>query len=349
MYRATENVRVYDPAVCVTFRKTNEPFGGLSNMAGGYPIVVNGVSIRSAEALYQACRFPHRPAVQQLILDQKSPMTAKMRSKPYRSDSRKDWDRVRTAVMRWTLRAKIYCNRRFFDLLLATGDKPIVENSRKDRFWGAVPEADGTLVGKNVLGRLLMEMRDDVRREQLAFSKPLAPPAISDFLLLGIALGPIECKWHCEAYGLASTDAGSTATGAADGNDGEPAPEDDGEVQQRLDATTGDAAAVPCRDRPEEPLELCEVSSPEPEPPETTDASGYAEMILRLQGLGLREQANAIVATVQCSSDFSLSEFRVLLERWAVESEDARRKKAAALVLKRHAALLDHLAQPSLF
>ena len=90
----------------VVFRKTHEPFGGLSNMAGGYPIRVNNVRILTSEALYQACRFPHLPDVQRMIIGQKSPMTAKMKSKPYRKDSRLDWDQVRIKVMRWCLRMK---------------------------------------------------------------------------------------------------------------------------------------------------------------------------------------------------------------------------------------------------
>lgn len=312
-------------------------------------MVISGESIRSAEALYQACRFPHRPDVQRLILDQKSPMTAKMKSKPHRSDSRTDWDRVRTTVMRWALRAKLYCNRRFYDLLLATGDEPIVENSRKDRFWGAVPEPDGTLVGKNVLGRLLMELRDDVRREQLALSNPLVPPAISDFLLLGTSVASIECNWYFESHRLTSADDRSPATPISDVNDAEPAPEDASEVHQRCDAATAAMDDAPCSAASEQLMELCVTSSSERQAAETAAASEYAAMILRLHGLGIREQANAIVTTLQCSSDFSLSEFRVLLERWAAGSEDARRKKAAALVLKRHAALLDQLTQPSLF
>ena len=56
-------VRTYDPAASVVFLKTNERFGGLSNMAPGFPLRVNGVRIRTSEALYQACRFPHLPDV----------------------------------------------------------------------------------------------------------------------------------------------------------------------------------------------------------------------------------------------------------------------------------------------
>ena len=82
--------RTYSRKDSVVFLKTDAPFGGLSNMAGGYPIHVNGVRILTSEALYQACRFPHLPDVQKLIISQISPMTAKMRSKPYRKDSRAD-------------------------------------------------------------------------------------------------------------------------------------------------------------------------------------------------------------------------------------------------------------------
>src|SRR3954453_12207001 len=94
----------------VVFRKTAGRFGGLSNMAAGFPLEVNGIPIRTSEALYQACRFPHRPEVQRLILDERSPMTAKMRSKPYREDSRPDWDTARVTVMRWCLRVKLAQN-----------------------------------------------------------------------------------------------------------------------------------------------------------------------------------------------------------------------------------------------
>jgi predicted NAD-dependent protein-ADP-ribosyltransferase YbiA (DUF1768 family) len=54
-------IRTYQTKDVVRFRKTNEKFGGLSNMAPGFPIVVLGYRIRTSEALYQACRFPHMP------------------------------------------------------------------------------------------------------------------------------------------------------------------------------------------------------------------------------------------------------------------------------------------------
>jgi len=119
-----DQTRTYSRKDSVVFLKTDEPFGGLSNMAGGYPIHVNGVRILTSEALYQVCRFPHLPDVQKLIIGQVSPMTAKMRSKPYRKDSRPDWDQVRVRIMRWSLRMKLANNWNTFSaLLLKTGDR----------------------------------------------------------------------------------------------------------------------------------------------------------------------------------------------------------------------------------
>ena len=160
----SKNLRKYNRESSVVFFKTKEQFGGLSNMAGGYPLQVNGIDIRSSEALYQACRFPHRSDLQSLVIEQKSPMTAKMKTKPYRNLTRSDWNQVRVDIMRWCLRVKLAQNwHKFSNLLIETDDRPIVEQSRKDDFWGAIPNTDNqTLVGCNALGRLLMELREAV-------------------------------------------------------------------------------------------------------------------------------------------------------------------------------------------
>lgn len=180
----SDQIRIYDRSQSVVFLKTHEAFGGLSNMAGGFPLKVNGLRILTSEALYQACRFPHLPEVQRLIIGQNSPMTAKMKSKKYRDDSRLDWDRVRVKIMRWCLRVKLAQNwNTFSTLLLETGDRPIVEQSRKDDFWGAKPVDESTLVGMNVLGRLLMELREAVQNCDKDSLLQVEPLPIPDFLL----------------------------------------------------------------------------------------------------------------------------------------------------------------------
>lgn len=155
------NFRTYIKEECIVFRKTHEKFGGLSNMAAGYKIKIKNINILTSEALYQCCRYPNLSKVQKLIISEKSPMTAKMISKKYNKETRKDWNDIRVNVMRWVLRAKLMNNFDTFGNLLAqTENKYIVEESSKDDFWGAKPQSDGTLVGQNVLGRLLMELRE---------------------------------------------------------------------------------------------------------------------------------------------------------------------------------------------
>ncbi|WP_397399888.1 NADAR family protein [Phenylobacterium sp.] len=191
-------IRRYRRDEVIAFRKTGDAFGGLSNMAPGFPIFMLGQRIRTAEALYQSCRFPHLPQVQRMILNETSPMTAKMRSKPYRDKSRPDWNEVRVPVMKWCLRAKLAANwRNFSELLLESGDRPIVEDSRKDDFWGAKSTAEGWLEGRNVLGRLLMELREKLKVDPASLHS-VRPLPIIDFVVLSQPIGTIEMRESVE-------------------------------------------------------------------------------------------------------------------------------------------------------
>lgn len=188
------DLRTYTRSASAVFRKTAEVYGGLSNMAPGYPILVNNVRILTTEALYQACRFPHLPDVQKLIIEQVSPMTAKMKSKPYRNGTRHDWDTARISIMRWCLRLKLALHWSLFGgLLLSTGDKPIVEESKKDSFWGAKPIGEDILEGANILGRLLMELRDELKKDSPSLLL-VVPPSIPNFVLYGLPIGEIEAR-----------------------------------------------------------------------------------------------------------------------------------------------------------
>ena len=155
----------------VVFRATKDQWGGLSNMAAGYPLIVNGHLFRTSEALYQAFRYSDDKSedgelIQELIRREKSPMAAKMVSKKYYAFTRDDWDFTRVKIMDWCLRAKLSAHwDNFSALLLSTGDLPIVEESHKDRFWGAVavPGSADHLAGENVLGSLLVRLRENIK------------------------------------------------------------------------------------------------------------------------------------------------------------------------------------------
>jgi ribA/ribD-fused uncharacterized protein len=180
---------------CAVFRKTKDEFGGLSNMAAGFPLKVNGHEVLTSEALYQACRFPDHPDIQREVIEQASPMAAKMVTKREgrrAKYTRPDWDAVNVRIMEWCLWVKLAQNLGpFYWLLQETGERAIVEHSHRDRFWGAVLEDDDVLRGENVLGRLLMKLRDvsrakwDRERDSLRAVEPLDIP---NFKLLGEAI-----------------------------------------------------------------------------------------------------------------------------------------------------------------
>jgi len=186
----------YSRVGSVVVSKTKKRWGGLSNMCGGFPLVVNGIEFRTSESLYQSCRYPEYPEVQRYVIDQTSPMMSKRI--PNRSElTRPDWDEVRVEIMRWCLRVKLSQHLDTFGgLLWSTDRRPIVEESRKDNFWGSRPTRDGScLVGSNVLGKLLMELREEFRESGFRSSRwstvVESPRNVPGFRLMGERIGVV--------------------------------------------------------------------------------------------------------------------------------------------------------------
>jgi ribA/ribD-fused uncharacterized protein len=75
---------------------------------------------------------------------------------------RPDWEEVKDDIMREALRAKFTQHEQLRSWLLGTGDAELVEHTRNDAYWG--DGGDGT--GKNMLGKLLMELRAKLRTEE---------------------------------------------------------------------------------------------------------------------------------------------------------------------------------------
>jgi ribA/ribD-fused uncharacterized protein len=146
---------------CITFWKSRDEFGGLSNMAGGYPIELGPHHIRTSEHLYQALRYPDHPDIQRAILAIPSPLIAKQTARESLALERPDWHEIKPDVMMWCLNLKLLHNReRFGRLLMDTNNRDIVEASPIDGYWGAKPKPHSSLlIGWNVLGRLLWMLR----------------------------------------------------------------------------------------------------------------------------------------------------------------------------------------------
>ena len=166
------STRNYDRNAVAHFRFTNEPFGELSNFWPLIsPIHAGPWRFSTSEALYQAAKFPENPELQERIACTTNAYAAKQLARSVPIASQRQWNARRVDVMRWVLRAKHRANRsRIDDVLLATADRPIVEFSTRDAFWGARPQGDH-LNGTNALGRLWMEIRQQLQEEN-----PLALP-----------------------------------------------------------------------------------------------------------------------------------------------------------------------------
>jgi ribA/ribD-fused uncharacterized protein len=76
---------------------------------------------------------------------------------------RPDWEQTKFKAMAWCLHQKFTRYNDLRERLLSTGDRDLVEgNTWGDRCWGQCPVG----VGENMLGKLLMKLRSDLRSKR---------------------------------------------------------------------------------------------------------------------------------------------------------------------------------------
>lgn len=121
-------------------------------------VFYDGHAYNSVEHAYQAQKSLD-PAIQKMIRDAATPAQAKKLARSVKI--REDWDEVKVPLMRELLKEK-FAQEPERSTLLSTGDEELVEgNWWHDRFWGQCPIGNGL----NWLGKLLMEIRVDLKTE----------------------------------------------------------------------------------------------------------------------------------------------------------------------------------------
>jgi ribA/ribD-fused uncharacterized protein len=155
----------------IAFTKVNLPYGWLGNMSD-HKIQYNGKEYRTSEALFQCLRFEGYPEAQREIMNQKSPMAAKMVAKRLRKELSLGRDDIGGAedIERMKLCLRLKVDQYSFLIkkrLLETGDAVIIEDctarpGSTGKIWGAVLQ-NGEWYGQNLLGKLWMELRDELR------------------------------------------------------------------------------------------------------------------------------------------------------------------------------------------
>lgn len=121
-------------------------------------VELDGEIYPTVEHAYQAAKT-NDPAERALVRSAPTPGKAKRMGRSV--TKRLDWDAVKVGVMKDLLQQKFAeGDPNLTELLLSTGMTRLVEgNTWGDRFWGV---CNGK--GENVLGRLLMKVRADIRR-----------------------------------------------------------------------------------------------------------------------------------------------------------------------------------------
>jgi N-glycosidase YbiA len=143
--------------MAIKFYKTKDPYGFMGNYSR-YRFYVYDRWWSCVEAPYQAMKTFDR-AEQDAIQQAKTSNEARLLGQ--KVSFRSDWDQVKDSVMKECLMAKFLQHKDIRDQLMATGQEELIEDSPVDYYWGC--GKDGS--GKNMLGKLLMEVREELRDE----------------------------------------------------------------------------------------------------------------------------------------------------------------------------------------
>jgi GTP cyclohydrolase II len=136
----------------IFFYEKYDEYGGFSNFSN-HMFSLEGKSWRTSEHYYQAQKFKRDSLEYRTVQYAKTANEAKVIAHSYKYHYQ-DWNKKRIYFMHNGLIEKFRQNLNLQQDLLNTKESYIVENANDDDYWG---------VGKNILGRLLMYVRDELR------------------------------------------------------------------------------------------------------------------------------------------------------------------------------------------
>lgn len=145
----------------INFYSTKGEYGPFSNFSA-HRLFLKEKIWRTSEHYFQAQKFVGTEHEEELRMAE-SPMVVARMGRSRKRPLRKDWDTVKDDVMREAVMAKFSQNKELKALLVGTGDATLVEHTANDSYWA--DGGDGT--GKNMLGIILMEVREKLKGEQV--------------------------------------------------------------------------------------------------------------------------------------------------------------------------------------
>ena len=126
-------------------------------------VVYEGITYRSSEAAFQAAKskdFQLRKEFSELN-------SAQAKLKGRHIELRNDWDQVKDDIMYEIVKDKFTRNPNLKSLLMKTNSSVLIKgNWWHDNYWGSCScEECQNTEGKNILGLILMRVRDEIRNE----------------------------------------------------------------------------------------------------------------------------------------------------------------------------------------
>ncbi|MDP8963831.1 MAG: NADAR domain-containing protein [Cyanobacteriota bacterium] len=148
----------------IYFYKVDEPYGCFSNFSP-HPIQLDGLYWQTVEHYYQAQKFvgTEHEVLISVIRDVPTPLEAATIGRDRTHELRADWEGVKAQVMLQAVLTKFLTHTDIQGILLNTGEELIVEDSPIDYYWGCGQDK----TGQNQLGKILMNVRHEIRQRHL--------------------------------------------------------------------------------------------------------------------------------------------------------------------------------------
>lgn len=139
----------------IYFYGAKDHYGCFSNFSL-HGFFLEGNYWKTVEHYFQAQKFLGNP-YSEIIRFANKPKDAAQLGKTRKHKLREDWENVKDEIMLKGVLEKFKTHHEIREILLATGQEAIIENSPYDYYWGI--GKDGS--GKNRLGKILMQVRLD--------------------------------------------------------------------------------------------------------------------------------------------------------------------------------------------
>jgi ribA/ribD-fused uncharacterized protein len=146
--------------VPIYFYKVDAPYGCFSNFSP-HPIELDGQLWATVEHYYQAHKYQgtDREDLMEQIRSANTPEIAAAIGRNPVYQVRSDWEDCKLEIMYRAVWQKFITHLDIQQILLATGEVEIIEDSPVDYFWGC--GSDRT--GRNHLGKILMQIRQEIQ------------------------------------------------------------------------------------------------------------------------------------------------------------------------------------------